>query len=92
MSPWALGFKGNMVLAESGTYITQGAYEIENDDCVRITELPLYRWTEEYKKFLDNNSHVRSSTCFTYPLPAAPAAIRLNDDDAPMSCSPGIHP
>jgi len=58
MSPWALGFKGNMVLAESGTYITQGAYEIENDDCVRITELPLYRWTEEYKKFLDNNSHV----------------------------------
>ena len=54
MSPWSRGFKG--VITKTGTsWITHGAYSVVDNDTVVVTELPIGRWTQDYKEFLENN-------------------------------------
>lgn len=39
---------------ESGrTYTLTGVYELVDDTTIRITELPVRRWTQDYKEFLE---------------------------------------
>jgi DNA topoisomerase II len=60
MVPWYFGFKGLIEPhVEKGVvcdrrYVTRGTFQIVNDNTLRITELPIHKWTEDYKKFLDN--------------------------------------
>lgn len=57
MSPWWFGFKGKVsASADSKTWTTRGIYEFLDDDkcTVRITELPVGTWTQDYKDFLEN--------------------------------------
>lgn len=51
--PWYPGFKGTIVRSGEGTYTVTGAYTIRTG-CLEITELPVGKWTNDYKEFLDS--------------------------------------
>jgi len=54
MYPWYRGFKGTIEKESDGKYITKGVYKIENSTTVEITELPIGKWTQNYKEFLES--------------------------------------
>ncbi len=63
IEPYFKGFKGtvkniaapaaNAASATSAKYLIKGTYEIIADRKVRITELPIGTWTDDYKEFLE---------------------------------------
>ncbi|GJN14056.1 hypothetical protein PR202_gb00831 [Eleusine coracana subsp. coracana] len=58
MHPWYQGFKGSIERTSTKdtgvTYTITGIIEAVNDTKLRITELPIRRWTEDYKKFIES--------------------------------------
>ena len=55
--PWWYGFKGRVHANEAGNgYVTRGIYEFLDDDActVRISELPVGSWTQDYKEYLES--------------------------------------
>lgn len=59
MDPWYRGFRGTIekVVKESCiSYILSGIIEEVNETTLRITELPIRRWTQDYKEFLESIS------------------------------------
>lgn len=55
MIPWYRGFTGQIIKVCPGKYITKGKYSIIKDNVIRITELPIGVWTDDYKeKFLES--------------------------------------
>lgn len=52
--PYYEGFKGEILKVDSNSYISKGKYEIITDSILDITELPIGKWTDDYKKFLDS--------------------------------------
>lgn len=54
MIPWFRGFKGEVKVLNDGKVQTTGIFEIIDDKTIKITELPIEFWTEDYKEFLDN--------------------------------------
>jgi len=54
IGPHVNGFKGKIVKIDKKNYISKGIYEVLNDTSIRITELPIGKWTDDYKKFLDS--------------------------------------
>jgi len=57
LTPWWYGFKGRVYPGSDGkTWITKGVYEFMGDDsaCVRVTELPVGTWTQDYKDYLES--------------------------------------
>jgi len=53
IAPHVNGFKGKIIKIDKKNYISKGIYEVLNDTSIRITELPIGKWTDDYKKFLD---------------------------------------
>ena len=53
MRPWYNNFKGQIIKIDDKNYISKGKYEILTPTSIRITELPIGKWTDDYKKFLD---------------------------------------
>ncbi|CAN8306356.1 unnamed protein product [Cochlearia groenlandica] len=57
MDPWYKGFKGTIEKTASkeagSTYTISGICEEVDDTTLRITELPIRRWTDDYKEFLE---------------------------------------
>lgn len=56
IEPYFKGFKGvvkNISSEASPKYLIKGTYEIIADRKVRITELPIGTWTDDYKEFLE---------------------------------------
>ena len=47
-------FKGKIIQLDSNNYLSKGNYSVIDDKTIRITELPIGRWTEDYKLFLDS--------------------------------------
>jgi DNA topoisomerase II len=54
ISPYYRGFIGKILKIDKKNYISKGKYEIIDDCNLRITELPIGKWTDDYKKFLDS--------------------------------------
>jgi DNA topoisomerase-2 len=53
MKPWFRGFSGQIEMLKDGKVKTRGSYEIVDDKTVRITELPIGVWTDDYKTWLN---------------------------------------
>ncbi|XP_022152632.1 DNA topoisomerase 2 isoform X2 [Momordica charantia] len=62
MDPWYKGFSGiieKTATKEGGvSYTVSGIIEEVSDTTLRITELPVRRWTNDYKEFLDSVTRV----------------------------------
>lgn len=56
MTPWYRGFKGSIKQDAKKQYVfkTRGKYEIINSTTIRITELPIGVWTDDYRRMLDS--------------------------------------
>ena len=54
LTPSCNGFKGKIIKIDNKNYLSKGKYEIINDVTLRITELPIGKWTDDYKEFLDS--------------------------------------
>jgi len=53
IAPYVNGFKGKIIKIDKKNYMSKGVYEVINDTSIRITELPIGKWTDDYKRFLD---------------------------------------
>jgi DNA topoisomerase-2 len=53
MQPWFKGFKGQIIKTGEKTYMSKGCYNVLDARTLEITELPIGKWTEDYKQFLD---------------------------------------
>ena len=66
IEPYYKNFKGTIKLVEEKKYIIKGCYEFIDKDKIKITELPIGTWTQDYKEFLesllDNKSNKESKT------------------------------
>jgi DNA topoisomerase-2 len=66
IEPYFKGFKGtikNISSSESlPKYLIKGTYEIVADRKVRITELPIGAWTDDYKEFLEKLMEVPAAS------------------------------
>lgn len=53
MHPQYYGFEGDIVPEKENKYIVEGKIERTNDTTLVITELPIRKWTQDYKIFLE---------------------------------------
>jgi len=56
MCPWFKNYTGRIEPNESkkeGGFICYGSIEVKDEETVTITELPIWKWTREYKTFLE---------------------------------------
>ena len=54
IDPYYQGFTGNIEKLDNGKkYLITGSYEIINENKVKINELPIGTWTQDYKEFLE---------------------------------------
>ena len=54
MIPWYKGFKGTILVESDNKYISTGVYSRINNTTIEITELPIGKWTQTYKEFLES--------------------------------------
>lgn len=54
MSPWYVGFKGEISEKEKGKFISKGRLTIQHDGVVTVSELPIGHWTNNFKKSLED--------------------------------------
>lgn len=55
MHPWYRGFNGKIEIDEGDkSYRVSGAWEQLDECTIRVTELPVGVWTQNYKKFLES--------------------------------------
>jgi len=56
IEPYYQGFKGKIYPCDDThkKYIIKGCYEILTNDKIKITELPIGTWTQDYKEFLES--------------------------------------
>lgn len=52
MNPWYKGYTGTIVQSEN-RHIVTGVYDIPEENILEITELPIGKWTRDYKTFLE---------------------------------------
>jgi DNA topoisomerase-2 len=74
IEPFYKNFKGTIRRVGDTKYLFKGCYTILDEKRIRITELPVGTWTEDYKKFLEHLIE-----------PPAPAS---KDKDSPASNAP----
>ena len=53
LKPYYEGFNGTINKIDDSKYLIKGKYDIISDDCIKITELPIGTWTDDYKQFLE---------------------------------------
>jgi DNA topoisomerase II len=53
IEPYYEGFKGTIIKIEKQKYLIKGCYDILSENKVRITELPIGSWTDDYKQYLE---------------------------------------
>lgn len=55
MNPWYRNFTGDITKKDDTTYESKGIYDIVNETTIKITELPVKMWSQDYKKFLEQS-------------------------------------
>jgi DNA topoisomerase-2 len=53
MKPWFRGFTGEIQARQGGNYTVAGIIEQVNESTIQIKELPVGKWTTDYKQFLE---------------------------------------
>ena len=53
ITPWYRGFNGVIEVNGDNSFVTKGTWKRASTDTVEITELPIGRWTDDYKEFLE---------------------------------------
>ena len=54
MKPWYRGFTGRSEYNDAtNSYVFHGEYKVRSSDTLEITELPINKWTSDYKVFLE---------------------------------------
>jgi len=83
ISPYYLGFKGEIIKNDKGNYSSKGIYKWINDNTIEITELPVGTWTDNYKEFLEelitNNNQYLKSFENHYTAKNVKFILRFND-------------
>jgi len=51
--PYFEGFKGKVEKIEHQKYLIRGVYSVVNKNTIKITELPVGTWTDDYKLYLE---------------------------------------
>ena len=66
VQPFYNNFKGTIYPCDeqSQKYVIKGCYEILGNDKIRVTELPIGTWTQDYKEFLEQkiNSTIKNES------------------------------
>ena len=52
--PYFEGFRGTVEAAAKGKIVIRGTYEVLSDTQIRVTELPVGFWTDDFKQLLEN--------------------------------------
>ncbi|EIW70432.1 hypothetical protein TREMEDRAFT_43154 [Tremella mesenterica DSM 1558] len=53
MNPWFRGFRGSIERVEQDKYKVSGIIEKVNNNTLEITELPIRKWTQDFKEMLE---------------------------------------
>lgn len=53
MTPWYRGYTGQIVQTDTHQFVSTGRFKVTAPDLLEIFELPLHKWTGEYKQFLE---------------------------------------
>jgi DNA topoisomerase-2 len=53
IAPYYEGFKGTITAISESKYLIKGKYDVISEKQVRITELPVGTWTDDYKQFIE---------------------------------------
>ena len=64
IQPYYQGFKGTIYPCDDqcNKYVIKGCYEILGNDKIRISELPIGTWTQDYKEFLEQRINNNTNT------------------------------
>ena len=54
LEPWYRGFNGSVAKKNAGAFITRAVVEVVDEDEILISELPVGKWTQSYKEFLES--------------------------------------
>ena len=81
IEPFYKNFKGTIRRVGDAKYLFKGCYTILDEKRIRITELPVGTWTEDYKKFLEHLIEPAAAA-------AATAASKDKDKGSPASNAP----
>lgn len=65
LHPWYMGYKGT-VIVQDGKYYSKGSYEKIAATKLKVTELPIGLWTEDYKEMLENCLDTKSNILKNY--------------------------
>jgi len=60
--PYYEGFQGNIEKISDGKFLVKGKYEKVGTDKVRVTELPVGFWTEDFKELLESLTEATDKT------------------------------
>ena len=54
IEPYYNGFKGKIIPCDDtrNKYLIKGCYEIMGKDKIKVTELPIGQWTQDYKEYM----------------------------------------
>jgi len=66
IQPYYKGFKGKITKISPTKYLFQGIYRVISTQKVRITELPIGMWTQDYKQFLEKMMEKKDSILRDY--------------------------
>ena len=66
LEPWYKDFKGSILSANKpGSYLIYGKYQVVDEVTVRVNELPIGLWTDDYKEFLENEIIKKNIVSYT---------------------------
>jgi DNA topoisomerase-2 len=53
LQPYYQGFNGTIIELENGKYLIKGIYEITGTNTIKVIELPIGYWTDDFKEHLE---------------------------------------